>query len=88
MFDDLLWDDVDWDFHIFFAVHDGVQVKIFDVDAHELCTGCGDDDVPEDLCCDEASYVGADVIWVINKVTSDCASNSSDLGFLGVVICD
>ena len=41
--------------HIIRLWHCTVQVKVLDINNHEACVGSGDDNVEEEICCEELS---------------------------------
>ena len=53
--DDLFWDVTEFRAEVFGTFKWGHQVKVGDVQGHELCTGCGYDAVEQDFCCDHIS---------------------------------
>ena len=48
-FDDLGWDDVDGNPHVFFPFHGGHEIEIFDISCHEACLGGGENTVEKDF---------------------------------------
>ncbi len=54
-FDDILWEQLQFHAKVFVLIHGSHEVKILDVDSHELCIGCEDDAVEHELDYEEIS---------------------------------
>ena len=55
-FDDVLWEDADWHFHVFITVHGCAQVNVLNVKTHIFCIFCSQHTVPQyfgrgNVCC-------------------------------------
>ena len=58
--------------HVFWTFHGRVEIKIFDVDGHELGVYCRDDAVEEYFDSDHIGCGCATVAWEVNAITADC----------------
>jgi hypothetical protein len=45
-----------------------VEVEIFEIDAHEFGSRCGDDAVHETFGCGEVGRFGRHVAWVVDAI--------------------
>ena len=81
-----LWEDVQWDFHVFKLVHWCAEVEVFDVKAKVACVSCADDAVQQDFCCGEVSHLGGELSWVGYKVTPSGESDVIGICFLRAIV--
>ena len=65
-FDDILGEQIHFHAKVFLPIHGSHEVKILDVDSHELCIGCGDDAVEHEFDCEDISCGCAAVIWIVD----------------------
>ena len=44
---DFCGDEIQWEPHVFKTITMCIEVKVFDMDANEFCSGCGDSGIGE-----------------------------------------
>ncbi len=72
LFDDVVWENGEWHFHIFISCHRGAEIEVFDVQACVSGVDGADGAVPENLCGGEFSCARSEFSWVVDQVTSGC----------------
>ena len=85
LFIDSFGDLVDWDPHVFVALHWCVQVEVFNIESAESCVWCGDDAVEQNLGCGDVGCFGGDFAWVVDLVTAYCVSDAPWVFFVRAV---
>jgi hypothetical protein len=58
--------------HKFWAFHWCIEIKIFDVDGHELCISGRDDTVEEYFDGDHVCCGCAAIVWEVDSIAANC----------------
>ena len=85
LFHDGVWDVLDWDVHVLFALHWSIEIEVFNVRCHKLGAWGGEDAVEEALGCGNIGGLRADIAWVVDFVATDSETDSLGVGFVGLV---
>ena len=84
--DNVLWEVAEFEAHVFAMGHGCVQIKIFDVDCHELYIGRGGDAVEEYFDGEKLDSGGSTVAQVIYWVASYCEACAIRIRFFWFVV--
>ena len=62
--------------HKFWVFHWCIEIKIFDVNGHELCISGRDDTAEKYFDGDHVCCGCAAIAWEVNSITADCKANA------------
>ena len=88
MLDYVLWEVGKSEPQIFWSIQRGVEVKVRDVECHELCSRSGDHAVEENFEKQHVRCGGADVTWIVDSVAAQRRARAMLLLFLLADVAD
>ena len=67
---DFLWDELEWELHVFVPFHGGAVVKVFYIEHHKFGVRSGDGAVEETFGGGQACTLGGGQAWEVEFVTT------------------
>ncbi len=77
---DFLWDELEWELHVFVPFHGGAVVKVFYIEHHKFGVRSGDGAVEETFGGGQACTLGGGQAWEVEFVTTHRDANTVRLG--------
>ena len=83
LFDDLVWEEIQDEFHVLVSGHGGAVVEVFDVERHKLGVRGRYGAVEQTLCGGEAGAFGGGGARVVKYVAANGDMDTADFGLAG-----
>jgi len=88
LINDVLWEQMNREFHIFEPIERCSQIKILDVHSHEFCILCAEDAIQNYFGCGEVCCASGELARIFDEVASRRHADAVWIFFLGAEVND